>query len=61
MGNRKHLKVLEQGNQVYLETRLPRDTDFSVLQHVGVASERKEREQFRSVQEKKQTLHKENL
>ena len=41
VGNRKHLKVLEQGNQVYLETRLPRGTDFNVLQHVGVVSERK--------------------
>lgn len=40
MGNRKRLKVLEQGNQVYLETRLPRETDFNVLQHVGVVSER---------------------
>ena len=40
------MKVLEQGNQVYLETRLPRETDFNVLQHVGVVSER-EREQFR--------------
>ena len=27
----KHLKVLEQSNRVYLETRLPRDTDFNML------------------------------
>lgn len=61
VGNRKHLKVLEQGSQIYLETRLPRGTDFNVLQHVGVVSERKIESSLESGKRKSKHFTKEKL